>query len=208
MAKPYTCSLANQKLCYIQMYKILEKKIKNVFENAWLIRTLARISFSEVCIPMKYFDHFQATGSFMHGVPPEWVSGEHVGLMTWWLRVQSTVEATFLSGVFLPLTSAEACEKTSRWLWKEKLCSYWCEKVRKHRCVTDRHDMTLAVEVALNPNTTKQFSCMSNFEILFGQERQNYAYHMDIVMLPVGLERLTGGFFFFPQVQTYLFHID
>ena len=53
---------------------------------------------------------------------PGWLSGEHVGLMTWWLRVRSPVEATFLSGVFLPLSSAEACEKSSRWLWKEKLC--------------------------------------------------------------------------------------
>ena len=24
--------------------------------------------------------------------------------------------------VSMPLTSAEACEKTSRWLWKERLC--------------------------------------------------------------------------------------
>ena len=54
--------------------------------------------------------------------PPGWLSGELVGLMTWWLRVRSPVEATFLSGVFSPLTSAEACEKSSRWLWKEKLC--------------------------------------------------------------------------------------
>ena len=29
-------------------------------------------------------------------------------------------------------------------------------KARKHICVTDRHDMTLAVKVALNPNTTNQ----------------------------------------------------
>ena len=28
------------------------------------------------------------------------------------------------------------------------------EKARKHICVTDRHDMTLAVKVALNSNTT------------------------------------------------------
>ena len=35
------------------------------------------------------------------------------------------------SRVFSPLTSAEACEKSSRWLWKEKLCWYWCEKARK-----------------------------------------------------------------------------
>ena len=53
---------------------------------------------------------------------PGWLSGERVRLMTWWLRVRSLVEATFLSGVFSPLTSAEACEKSSRWLWKEKLC--------------------------------------------------------------------------------------
>ena len=43
----------------------------------------------------------------------EWLSGEHVGLMTWWLWVQYLVEANFLSGVFSPLTSAEACEKSS-----------------------------------------------------------------------------------------------
>ena len=74
--------------------------------------------------------------------------------MTWWLWVRSPVEAFFLSGVFSPLTSAEACEKSSRWLWKEKLCYYWCEKARKHICVTKLHDMTLVVKVALNPNTT------------------------------------------------------
>ena len=58
---------------------------------------------------------------------------------------------TFLSCVFSPLTSAEACEKGTRWFWKEKLCSYWCEKARKHICVTDSHDMTLVVKVALTP---------------------------------------------------------
>ena len=39
------------------------------------------------------------------------------------LRLRSPVEATFLSGVFSPLTSAEACEKSSRWLWKESCVS-------------------------------------------------------------------------------------
>ena len=51
-----------------------------------------------------------------------WLSGERVRLMTWWLLVRSPVEVTFLSGVFSPLTSEEACEKSSPWLWKEKLC--------------------------------------------------------------------------------------
>ena len=46
-----------------------------------------------------------------------WLSGERVGLMTWWCEF---VEANFLSGVFSPLNSAEACEKSSRWLWKKK----------------------------------------------------------------------------------------
>ena len=61
--------------------------------------------------------------------------------------------AKFLSGVFSPLTIAETCEKSSWWLWKE---IYVCTGVRKpgNMSVTDRHDMTLAVRVALNLNTT------------------------------------------------------
>ena len=51
---------------------------------------------------------------FLPIAPPGWLSGERVGLMTWWLWVRSPVEATFLSGVFSLLTSAEACEKSSR----------------------------------------------------------------------------------------------
>ena len=60
--------------------------------------------------------------SLFSQAPPGWLSGERVELMTWWLCVRSPVEATFLSGVFSPFTSAEACEKSSRWLRKEKLC--------------------------------------------------------------------------------------
>ena len=66
------------------------------------------------------------------------------------LSSKSVVVATFLSGVFSPLTSAEACGKSSLWPWKEKLCYYWCEKARKHMCVTDHHDMTLAVNLFPN----------------------------------------------------------
>ena len=33
--------------------------------------------------------------------------------------MKSPVETTFVSGVFSPLTSAEACDKSSQWLWKE-----------------------------------------------------------------------------------------
>ena len=38
------------------------------------------------------------------------------------ILMHDNTKANFLSGVFSPLTSAEVCEKSSRWLWKEKLC--------------------------------------------------------------------------------------
>ena len=47
---------------------------------------------------------------------PGCLIGECVGLMTWWLWIRGPVEARLLCGVFLPLTSADACEKSSEWL--------------------------------------------------------------------------------------------
>ena len=41
-------------------------------------------------------------------------------------------------------------------------------KYRKHMCVTDRHDMSLAVKVAINPNITNQPSKNVSFQ---SQER-------------------------------------
>ena len=41
-----------------------------------------------------------------------------------------------------------------------------CEKARKHICVTDRHDMTLAVKVALNPKTTNHLTVLKQSIIL------------------------------------------
>ena len=49
----------------------------------------------------------------------------------------------FLSGIFLLLTSGAACEKTSRWLWKESCFSTGVKKPG-NMCVTDCHDMTSA----------------------------------------------------------------
>ena len=82
-------------------------------------------------------------------------SGEIVGLVTWWLWVWEPVETNFLSGVFLPLTSASACEKSSLRLWKESSVSTGVRNTCKggNTCITNRHNMTLAVKVALNPNT-------------------------------------------------------
>ena len=55
--------------------------------------------------------------------------------------------------VFSPLTS-EAWERSSCWLCKESCVSTACEKARKHKCVTNRHDMTLAVKMLFDTNTT------------------------------------------------------
>ena len=55
--------------------------------------------------------------------PPWRLKGEHVGFMTWWLRARSPVEANFLSSISSPLTSAEARERSSQWLWKESCVS-------------------------------------------------------------------------------------
>ena len=63
---------------------------------------------------------------------------------------------TFFTAYFRLLPLQKPVRMRSWWLWEEKLCSYWCEKARKHMCVTDSHDMTLAVKVVLNPNTTNQ----------------------------------------------------
>ena len=57
-------------------------------------------------------------------VYPALLGGSEVSVSdsSWWLRVRSPVEANFLSGVFSPPTSAETCEKSNWWLWKENLC--------------------------------------------------------------------------------------
>ena len=63
-----------------------------------------------------------------HTASPGCLIAERVGLMTWRLRVRYPVEANFLYGVFSPLTSTEACEKSSRWLWKESCVSAGVKK--------------------------------------------------------------------------------
>ena len=58
---------------------------------------------------------------------------------------------------------------------------YWCEKARKHICVTDHHDMTLAVKVALNPNTTNQSS-------VYFQYVKERAAHVKMIVFPVSVD--------------------
>ena len=88
-----------------------------------------------VCYPVCVFLVVRLFSFVPWSTPPGWFSGEHVRLMTWWLLVSS---------VFLPLTSAEACEKSSQWLWKESCVSTGGRKPGN----------TLALKVVLNQNTT------------------------------------------------------
>ena len=48
--------------------------------------------------------------------------------------------------------------KSSQWLWNEKLCQCWDEPESQetHRCITDCHDMTIAVKTVLNSTANKQ----------------------------------------------------
>ena len=67
--------------------------------------------------------------------PPGWLSGKHVELVTWWLRVRYPVEANLISSVFSPLTSAKTSEKSSWWLLKESCVSTGVRKQR-NTCVS------------------------------------------------------------------------
>ena len=63
-------------------------------------------------------------------------------------------------------STSEACEKNSQWLWKES-CVSTCVRKPRNTCVspTAMIIMTLAVKVALNPNTTNQpTKCLSFLE--------------------------------------------
>ena len=83
------------------------KKIKNVLENESLYYLFTYL---------KSMGHDRDLPAL-----PGWLSGERLRLLTWWLGVRYPVHGNFLCGIFLPLTSAEACEKSSWWLWEEKL---------------------------------------------------------------------------------------
>ena len=53
--------------------------------------------------------------------PPGWLSGKRTRLMTWWFLSLIPGSGDFsFQRIFSPLTSAEACERSSRWFWKEK----------------------------------------------------------------------------------------
>ena len=81
---------------------------------------------------------------------------------TWWLWVQDPVEANFLSSVFSLLTSAEACERGSRWLWKERCVITGVRKPGNTCASLTVYDLT--VKVALN-QIQQQQSMLSDLHV-------------------------------------------
>ena len=70
--------------------------------------------------------------------------------------LRSPVEAPFFSSEFSPLTSAEAYEKVSD--FGKKSCVSTGVRKPGNTSVIKRHEMTLAVKVVLNPNTTNWYN--------------------------------------------------
>ena len=89
-----------------------------------------------------------------YGFHAGWLSGDLVRLMAWWFKFDSQRRQTFFQAYFHLSPLQKHVRKVVGGFGKKKLCQCWCEKARKHMCVTDCHDMTLAVKVALNSNTT------------------------------------------------------
>ena len=83
---------------------VVEKSVNKFFNHMYVF--LVRVG-RHIVFCCASFSLSVCPSQAPHGL----LSGECVGLMTWWLRVRSPVEVIFLSGVFSPLTSAEACEK-------------------------------------------------------------------------------------------------
>ena len=75
-------------------------------------------------------------------------------IMTRCLWVQSPAEANFLFGLFRLSPLQKHVRKVVAVFGKKSCVNTGETKARKHMCVTDHHDMTLAIKVALNPNTT------------------------------------------------------
>ena len=107
------------------------------------------------------FLSFESSSNFLNVKGPFYISTSQPFYITVQLPrpggsvVSMSGEANFLYGALLLLTSAEAGEKSSWWLWKESNVSTGVRNPG-NICVTDRLDTTLAVKVALNPNTTNQ----------------------------------------------------
>ena len=95
--------------------------------------------------------HFASTGSRPHN--HQVISPTHSPLSHPHGASVDTITVTVSTGVFSPLASAEeACERKSRWLWKDSGVSAGMRKQGNTRASPTAINMTLVVKVALNPH--------------------------------------------------------
>ena len=111
--------------------------------------------FLPVLFTMFFLCHWLfSTISFIQA-PPRWLSGERVRLMTWWFQFNPRLSRLLFPAYFCLSPLQKHVRKVVGGFGKKSGGSTGVRKPRNTR-VTDRHDMTLAVKVALNPNTTNQ----------------------------------------------------
>ena len=120
--------------------------------------------------------------------PPGWLSGEHVGLMTRWMRVPQ-LRQTFFPAYFRFSALQKHVKKVVDGFGKKSCVSAGVRKPG-NTCFTDCHDMTLAVKAALNPNTTNQLPDCSTSLLKTLWEKEKLL--------------ITSNFSFFHSVSTLL----
>ena len=59
-----------------------------------------------------------------------------------YLLIHSFIKLYIYRLAFVSVDTSNTLEKTCQRLWIANLCQYWCEKARKAKDFTDRHDMT------------------------------------------------------------------
>ena len=143
--------LGTTRLAFISYMSLVTKLVEVWEENANLSFL---IKFVQMDIQT---DGWTTVTQYVHDLLAPILGGPVVSMLDSWFWVLYPTEANLLSGVFSPLTSAETCEKSRHWLWKESCVSTGVRKPGN----TDCHDMMFAVKMVLNPNTTNQliFPC-------------------------------------------------
>ena len=124
---------------------------KGHYRGILVSKSLLSLSIEEFCYLIctgmhKFTQNWRANTMFSRvylSVRPSQIRSVHISVpcpggsvvsvsdsMTWWLWVSSPAQTNIFSSIFSALTSAEACEKSSRWLWKESCVSTGVRKPR------------------------------------------------------------------------------
>ena len=126
-----TVWFSQSKVLLFSDLKILERNTKNILKNGWWIRTLGPYIPTIFNNFLSLFDQgpYSPSVSQEHSLSfsPDFEprpGGSVVSVSDSWpggCEFDPRLRRTFFPAYFC-LSPAEACEKSSRWLWKEKLC--------------------------------------------------------------------------------------